>query len=271
MRTNLEKIRKRIYEILEVASGDDRVSRVFDLSIVTLIVLNVVAVILESEKEIFDTYSKFFYYFELLSVTIFTLELVLRLWSCTSVPEFNGSIRGRIRFLLTPLAVIDLLAILPFYLSSIAIDLRIIRVIRVFRIFRLFKMVRYSKAIKTLADVFRVKKEELTISLFALVILLLLCSGLMYYAEHESQPEKFSSIAASMWWGVETLTTVGYGDMLPVTPVGKTLGAIISILGIALFALPTGILASGFSDKLKNPDKETYNFCPHCGKKIDQK
>ena len=165
------------------------------------------------------------------------------------------------------MALVDLAAILPFYLPMVLmLDLRFVRAIRLMRLFRLFKMGRYSQSLKMIINVFRAKKPELMISLAVLSILLIFASSLMYYCEHEAQPDNFSSIPAAMWWGVSTLTTVGYGDIYPVTHIGRFMGAIISILGIGIFALPAGILASGMIDEMQK-EKEP-SVCPHCGKPL---
>ena len=130
-------------------------------------------------------------------------------------------------------------------------------------------MGRYSESIKLFGKVLRAKKEELLIVVFAVFILLTISSSLLYYVEHEAQPEMFSNIPAAMWWGVATLTTVGYGDIYPITPAGKFLGAIISLLGIGLFALPAGILSSGFIEEIRRR-KNKIRKCPHCGAKLKE-
>ncbi|MBN4072463.1 ion transporter [Crocinitomix catalasitica] len=242
----------------------------FDLFITLLIALNVLAIVLESVKEINEEYSQFFAYFEIFSVVIFTIEYFLRIWSAVEIPKYSHPILGRLRYLITPLVVIDLLAILPFYLIMMNFDLRFMRILRLFRLFKLFRIARYVAGLDMMKDVVREKKAQLWISLVLVFFLLLLASSLMYYVENEAQPESFSSIPETMWWGVSTLTTVGYGDMYPITPLGQFFGGIISIIGIALFALPTGILASGFSshiEKIKG-SKEKNTSCPHCGESL---
>ena len=139
---------------------------------------------------------------------------------------------------------------------------------RLIRLFRLFKLGRYSAAIKLFGRVLKAKREELFITAFAIFIILTISSSLLYYVEHKAQPEVFSSIPAAMWWGVATLTTVGYGDIYPITTLGKFLGAIISLLGIGLFAMPAGILSAGFIEEIRKT-KETAKTCPHCGEKLD--
>ena len=252
-----QRLKNRLFEILEPASVNDLYSKLFDIFIMTLISLNIIAVVLETVESLSSRYASFFWIFEVFSVSVFTIEYLLRLWTCPADNRFKGSIKGRIRFALTPLALVDLLAILPFYLPMIIpFDLRFIRALRLFRLFRLFKIGRYSEALKTFEIVLKRKKEELFIAIFSVLILLVFASSLMYFVENEAQPETFSSIPAAMWWGVVTLTTVGYGDIYPITPIGKILGAIIALLGIGTFALPAGILASGFAEEIQRRQKK---------------
>lgn len=271
-----DRIKKRTYEILEKSTEQDTASRIFDIFILTIIILNVIFIILETVESVSMRMGKFFELFELLTLIIFTIEYVLRLWSCNSIDKYNGKLKGRIKFFFQPLTLIDLLAVIPFYLPHlIVIDLVYLRIIRFLRIFRIFKAARYSVALKNMGEVIRDKKEELIIVMFLLFIMLVIASSLMYYAENEAQPGDFASIPSAMWWGIITLTTVGYGDTFPITPLGKILGTVISIIGIGLFALPAGILGSGFVEKLHkqkkrnqmDSDSETKVLtCPHCNK-----
>jgi voltage-gated potassium channel len=138
-----------------------------------------------------------------------------------------------------------------------------------FRLFRIFKISRYSEASRLFGKVLNAKKAELSIAIFFIIILLIVSSSLLFFVEHEAQPNKFSNIPEAMWWGVVTLTTVGYGDIYPITPVGKLLSAIISFLGIGLFALPTGILSAGFIEEIRSK-KELEKKCPHCGERLEK-
>jgi voltage-gated potassium channel len=267
--------RRRIFEMLEVGAPDDRPSRRVDGLLLSLIALNVIALVLESVASIERRFGALLRWFEIVSVAVFSVEYALRLWVCTLRPGYHGKIGGRLRFALSPLALVDLLAVLPFYLPFLGVDLRFFRSLRLFRIFRIAKLSRYSASMRRLGSAFRSKKEELAISLFVLVLLLLSSSSLMYFVEQEAQPEVFSSIPASMWWGVATLTTVGYGDSYPVTQVGKLLGSIIAILGIGMFALPTSILGAAFVDAMdKNrpqpPGTGEERTCPHCGGSLNE-
>jgi voltage-gated potassium channel len=165
------------------------------------------------------------------------------------------------------MALIDLVAILPFYLPFARMDLRSMRVVRVMRIFRLAKLGRYSESLQTLQRVFKAKKEQLADTVFILLVLLVMASSLMYFAENHVQPDKFSSIPAAMWWAVSTLTTVGYGDVYPFTTAGKIIASVIAVLGIGMFALPTGILGAGFVEEREQ--RKRHLRCPHCGKEFD--
>lgn len=186
--------------------------------------------------------------FELVSVAVFTIEYLARVWSCVEADEYRGPVSGRFRFLTQPLLVADLLAILAFYLLLVgtAVDLRFLRALRLVRLLRLIKIARYTQSFRDFRAVLRDKKADLVVATFANSLLLTVASSVMYYIEREAQPDAFGSIPETMWWGVATLTTVGYGDVYPVTPLGRAIGAVVAVLGIGLFALPASILASGF-------------------------
>jgi voltage-gated potassium channel len=236
-----KNLKLRTHQIVESAAGGDRASRAFDIFIVVLITLSVIAVIIGSVDGVSRRYGEALSLFELVSVIVFTAEYFLRIWSSTANAHYKGKIVGRVKYALSPILIIDLMAILPFYLPLLLpIDLRFLRSLRLIRLFRIFKLARYSKTIKTLGSVLKNKKEDLIITVFAIFLLLIIASSIMYFAEHEAQPEAFSSIPSAMWWGIITLTTVGYGDIYPITIVGKMSGAIIAIIGIGLFALQPG-------------------------------
>lgn len=266
----MKRIQRRIYELLEVAHPDDTASRVTDLFLFILIALNVVAVIVETVDELAMQYAVVFAYFEFFSVAVFSLEYVLRLWTCTVDKRYARPISGRIRFAGSWHAVVDILAILPFYLPMfLPLDLRIIRALRFFRLLRFLKLSRYSESMRIFGKVLHSERSELMVALFVAGVLLVLGSSFLYLVEHEAQPDKFSSIPAAMWWGVATLTTVGYGDVAPITPLGRFLGAIVAVMGIGMFALPAGILASGFARELGKRRGEP-EVCPHCGEPLEE-
>ncbi|WP_139957123.1 ion transporter [Flavicella sediminum] len=246
-------------------------NKTFIKFIYALIVLNIIALILESYEELNAQYSHIFYYFELFSVAIFTVEYFIRIWVSDKTKEDK---KERLNFAFSTLGIIDLIAILPFYLPFIfPIDLRIVRILRLFRLLRIFKLSRYSKSLKTIQYIFKEVKGELSITVFVTFVLMILSSTLMYYIEHDDQPEQFASIGDAFWWSVATLTTVGYGDVYPVTGLGKLLSGIIALIGIGFVALPTGIISSAFIAKIqaekKQKKKKTMCNCPHCGKNFD--
>lgn len=244
-----ETTRKQIARLLSV-DGQHRYSRIVDLLLIFLISLNVLAIILESVPSFHARYATALFGFEVFSVAVFTLEYALRVWSSVELIGFNerGPIKARLRYMMTPLALIDLLAIAPFYLSIFfAVDLRFLRVIRLLRI---FKLTRYSGAMNLLLSVFREEAQAFMAAFFVLLMLLILASSGIYLLEHEVQPDDFGSIPDAMWWSMATLTTVGYGDVVPITPLGKLFGGLITVIGVGMVALPAGILASGFADQV---------------------
>lgn len=265
----MNSFRRTLYRILETSSGQRRgVSLVFNITLITIITLNAIAIVLHTVPEYNQRFARLFYDFELFSVIFFTVEYLFRVWVCVENDKYRHWFWGRLRYMVSTAAIIDLLAIVPFYVTLFATDLAIVRILRLFRIFRLFRISRYSHAFRMIQRVVTDKKEELILSIVFVVFMLIIVSSVMYYVEHPAQPDKFSSIPATMWWGVNAMTTVGYGDMLPITPLGKFLGGIAAIIGIGLFALPTGILVSGFTEHIRNQKAPTTQRCPHCGREI---
>lgn len=253
--------------------GDKHWDKIINVFIIVLIVLNVVAVILETVKPIHDKYETFFHYFDLISVIIFSVEYVLRVWSSNHDERYKHSFWGRLKYMISPAALIDLVAILPSYLHAfIGLDLRILRMLRLLRIFRLFRLTAYTKSVQMIANVFRKRANELGLSFILAIFLIIIASCIIYFAEHQYPSEEkslFTSIPATIWWAIVTLTTTGYGDMYPLTDLGKTMAGIIMLTGVAFFALPAGIITAGFIDEFRlNRVKKTHR-CPHCGEHID--
>jgi voltage-gated potassium channel len=267
--------RAYVYRMFDVGAGG-RFGYYIDSFILVLIIANVVAVTLETVDPLYAAYGREFYGFELISVVIFSIEYLGRLWAATENPEYDHWFWGRLRFARTPYMIIDFLAIVPFFLGAI-VDLRFLRMLRLFRFLRLFKLARYDESMVLFTRVIRRKKSDLVVTFSATGLLLLLASSVMYFVETEAQPEAFSSIPATLWWGVVTLTTVGYGDVHPITPLGQFFGAIVAVLGIGLFALPASILASGFieaagveEDEIAADEELEFGYCPCCGEDLDQ-
>ncbi len=261
-------MKQRIGEILEPESKSDFLSRGFNIFIISLIVLNIFAVSVETMEDVSDIHSGPLKVFEWFSMVVFTLEYVLRVWTCTLKPEYNNPVSGRVRYMFTPAAIIDLMVVIPFYLPFFFnLDLRFLRILRLFRLFTLFKMARYSKSLHLFKSVLKDTRQELFIVLAATMGMLVFASGVIYFIENKAQPEAFSSIPASMWWAVSTMTTVGYGDVYPVTTLGRIFGGFISILGLGTFGLPVGIIAYGFIEELQKQKMRPVE-CPNCGKEL---
>ncbi len=242
-------LRQRVHDILEFGSEQDRVARGVNIALITLILLNVVAFTAETIPEVEQRYGASFELFNVVSVAIFTVEYVLRLWSCVEVPLLHAlpAWRARAKFAARPLLIIDLLVILPFYLSFVlGIDLRILRVLR---LFRFLKLARYSPALVALGRVIANERRALLGALMVMMALLLFASSGIYFIERHAQPEAFGSIPSSAWWALSTLTTIGYGDVVPATAIGRLFGGLIMIFGLGMFALPIGIIATGFSQE----------------------
>lgn len=257
---------QRAYEILE-GTTNDKFARGFQIFIISLIAINVMFVIIESEESVLDEYGYLFTPFEVFSIIVFTSEYCGRILVCKLNPQYAGKKYSVLRFIFSPMMLVDICAILPFFLPFILADLRFIRVIRLLRLFRLFKLARYSDSMYTMGNVFKAKAGDLSVAFFILFIVLIFASSLMYTAEHDAQPEIFSSIPSSMWWGVITLTTIGYGDVYPVTAMGKIIGGAVAVLGIAVYAIPAGIMASAFTEEMRKKKRNGHK-CPHCGKDI---
>jgi len=247
----IERYKSRVYQILEATDARDRTAEIVNLFMLVLVVLNVAAVVLETVDSIYLANRSLFQGFADLSVIIFTVEYILRIWSCDADPKYGHPVFGRLRFAFTPAALIDLLVILPTYvILAFPADHRLLRSLRVLWTFRLLKLSRYSESLQTILDVIRAQKRELAISFSAIIFFMVLSSSVVFFLEHDALPERFSDIPATMWWAVLTMTTVG-DNFYPVTPLGKLVGGLIIILGVATFALPTSILTSGFVDELE--------------------
>lgn len=266
----MKNIKKRIFEIIEAAKENDTASKIFDLFIIILIIINVILVIADTFA-LPESVKKIFGYIEIFSVIIFTLEYFLRLWTANFLYPSLKPFRARIKYVFSFMALIDLFAILPFYVPFLLpIDLRVLRMLRIIRLLRVFKINRYTGALISIGIVFKKKKSQLFSSIFVVVLLMIISSVLMFNIEHEAQPEAFKNAFSALWWAVATLTTVGYGDVYPVTALGKILSAIIALLGIGLVAVPTGIISAGFMENIEKDENENDEiiYCPHCGKKI---
>ena len=292
-----QRIKRIVFDVIQSsadASGRDRLaSRIFDGVIMSLIVFSVVSVFI-CTFSIPEWLFRILIRIEFVSIIIFTIEYALRIWTANLLYPGLGPVRARIRYITSPMAIIDLISILPVVLPFLHLYNHLVgvRVFRLVRLLRVFKLNRYSDALAAIGGVFRSKAQQMVASTFFVFMILILASLLIYYAEHDAQPEQFENAFSGLWWAVATLTTVGYGDIYPITPLGRFLGAIIAILGIGMVAVPTSILSAGFMETLDKqtsgqkdagsagqdpcPHKkeaaddsfEPPQYCPHCGKKL---
>jgi len=260
----LGAVRKRTAELLEAQRQNDPWSKAVDVFLIALIFANVIAIVLETDSGLRSAYSGMFWKFEVFSVAVFTLEYLLRLWSCVEEerqPPMSHA-KARLRFIFSPLGLIDLLAILPFYiflfLPGGAHSVLMLRLFRGLRLLRVFKLTRYSPALGILRTVLARESQTLLVVAFMMLVILILASWGIYIFERGAQPAEFNSLPKSLWWAVITLTTVGYGDVVPVTPMGKIFAGIISMVGIGMAALPAGILASGFATEMRRRESVFY-------------
>ena len=277
-------LRQRLSTLFDDDAPPNFISSLFNALLAVLIVLNVAAVILDSVESIRSRYGYAFHLVDQVATTVFVIEYVLRLWTCVDFRSgrFTRPFTGRLRYLRSFFAIIDLVAILPAILGLLgAGDLRVLRLLR---LLRMLKLTRHSHVFSLLWAVFVEEARSIGAVLFILALTLTLSGALIYMVEGEVQPGVFSSIPASMWWAIETLTTVGYGDMVPLTVVGKMLGGIVSVIGIGTLALFSGLITVSFMHQLRLR-RDQYNLeraakpgageadavgskCPHCGRAI---
>jgi voltage-gated potassium channel len=276
MASTASGLRPRVHEILNNPPIGDLIGRTIAFALLALIAANATASVLATDVDIARRAPAFFYWFEVISVIIFTIEYVARVWSSAADPRYGTGIRGRLRMMVSPLALLDLVSILPFYvelLSPGTLDLRFLRIMRLLRLFRLMRVRRLAEALSVLTRIVSSKRAELGVTLAFVVVAMLLAAGAMYAVEHGEPDTKFTSIPRAMWWAIVTVTTIGYGDMVPTSPLGQVIAGIVAFVGICAIALPVGILSSGFIDELnrKKAQAETVpsRSCPHCGGTVE--
>ena len=249
-------MRKRIFEIIQIGQRGDLPSAVFDYFIVANIVVNLLAMFLETFKEL-ERFYPLFAVIEIVTVIIFCIEYLLRIWTADLLyPQLS---RGRAvwKFLRSYDGIVDLLTILPFFFLSGFIVFRMLRVVRIFHLFRINAQYdSFHIIVKVLAE----KKNQILSSLFIIVVLMLASGVGMYNAEHAVQPEVFSNAFSGIWWSVSTLLTVGYGDIYPITVVGRIMAIITAFLGVGAVAIPTGIISAGFVEQYSKNQNSDRSF-----------
>lgn len=264
-------MKKRVFEIISKADEGDTASRLFDGFIMTLIACSILSIVLESFDNLAAKYANGFSAFETFSVFAFTIEYVLRIWTADLL--FPNSKHPRLKYVFSFMAIVDLIAILPFFLPFVSADmrfLRMFRLIRIARILRIFKLSRYVDALHVIGKVISESASQLIMSIVICFFVMLFSSIIMYTVENPVQPEQFPNILASLWWAICTLTTVGYGDVYPITIAGKFFASVISLVGIGIIAIPTGIISAGFTSLIRKRDMDEKSYCPYCGHRLDE-
>lgn len=269
-------LREKVWDLVEAHDHDFDGRRELDWLdrlTIALILANVAAIVFRTEPSVIAVAGPFLFWFQWASVVYFTIEYGVRIWACTADSEHPRPIVDRLRFMTSFMGIVDLLAVAPFYLPLLVrdIDPRLIEALMLFRLFWLLKLGRYSNTVAHMDDVVRSKRKELSAA-FALVgVLIILAAAGMWLFEKDVQPDKFGTILLSMWWSVVTLTTIGYGDVFPITTGGRIFASLVALAGIGMIALPAGILASAFSSEFAKARARDAapDACPECGRPVE--
>lgn len=269
-----EPLKRRIYEIIRLSTGRNFASHMFDLALMLLIILNVILLVWDTFP-ITTHFERAIGTIQTVSFVIFTIEYLLRLWTADYIYPASTPVKARIKFALPGEGLVDLLSILPFYIPAFPRGILALRSLQLMRIFRLFRINKYSNALNVIISVFRKKADQLISSCFVILVLMLTSSVVMYHLEHAVQPENFTSAFSALWWAFNAITTTGYGDIVPITVGGRVMAMLLSAFGIALIAVPTGIITAGFIQQAEHDkhatraeDEDPFHqlICPHCGK-----
>lgn len=282
---HMYKLKRKIYETMEDGLSESLAAKIFEVFIVGMIICNVVAIIIGSGVENnpkMVNLNEALDGFEVFSVIVFSVEYLLRIWTADLKYPGFGKIKAISKFIFSPSGIIDLLAVMPFYVKIYvpnSLDGRILRAIRLLRLLRILKLTRFVDSFKLISNVIKNRKYELLITFFIAAMFVVIASCIMFELENEAQPDKFPNILSAFWWSIATLTTIGYGDVYPITALGKCMSTIISIIGIGLIALPTGIISSGFLEEYRNSKQKAADIekkvadedvCPHCGNALSR-
>jgi voltage-gated potassium channel len=269
--------KRRIFTIIQVGNASDIPSRAYDIALMIAVFLNIFIAIFDTFPQS-EAYESLIWVVEAVTVLFFAMDYILRVWTADYLYEeegFSSPSKARIRFIFSGAGLIDLLSCLPFFVSAGGGALRMFRVIRILRVFRIHH---YADPLHVIGQVLHKKRGQLLSSTFIVFILMIASSLMMYSLEHEAQPEAFSNAFSGFWWAANTLLTVGYGDIVPVTLAGKICGTILTFLGVGMVAIPTGILSAGFMEQVTLVRNEAARqgleqddecrYCPYCGRKL---
>lgn len=282
--------RRRIFTIIQVGNLSDFPSRAYDISLVIAVAVNIFIAIFDTFEQA-APYEGIIWAVECITVVFFAIDYILRIWTADYLYENMSPGKARLKFIFSWAGLVDLLSCLPFLVSSGGGALRMFRIIRILRVFRIHH---YADPLRVIGDVLKKKQGQLLSSIFIVMILMVASSLMMYNLEHEAQPEAFANAFSGFWWAANTLLTVGYGDIVPVTLAGKICGTLLTFLGVGMVAIPTGILSAGFMEQVsivrekavvegvirdtafaeeereaaEKKETEEYAYCPYCGKRL---
>ncbi len=277
----------RVHTIIQVGNLHDGPSRAYDFTMIGFILLNILIAILETFPQLEHIFSAL-KVLETISVVFFTIDYFLRIWTAEELYPHKKPFKARIKYICSLLGIVDLLSCIPFFIPMGAGALRMFRIIRILRVFRVHH---YADPMRVIAEVLSKKKGQLLSSCFIVFILMLTASLLMYNLEHKAQPEVFSNAFSGFWWATNSLLTVGYGDIVPITLAGKVCGIMLTFLGVGMVAIPTGILSAGFVEQVNEIKRKeelqhskhiltkedlntvqnnnpSYHYCPYCGMEL---
>jgi len=255
----MRRLRAQLFAILHAPDPGNRLARWANYFLAALIVANAVSITLESSPRLPPSLAPVLWWFEALSTGLFIIEYAGRLWTCVEQHRLSSPVRGRLRYMLQPLALLDLVVILTYWTPF---DLRFLRVVRLVRLLKILHLYEFEAALDRLTVSLARRKELLLVSVVLMAMFVYLAASLLYQIEHERQPEVFSSISATFWWACVTFNTIGYGDMVPLTPLGRLFAALSSVFGVGVFALPTAIVIAAI---IESSASGTPYVCESCG------
>lgn len=251
-------MRAQAFHVLHKPARDNALARRFNYLLAALIILNATAVALESVKSLQAVYGRIFFWIEAISTALFAVEYVARLWVCVEQKHLSRPVGGRLRYALQPLALFDLLVVVTYFAP---VDLRFLRVARMVRLLKVLNLDEFDEALGRIAMSLRKRRALLVVSVTLMLVCVYVASAILYQVERGAQPDTFTSIPATFWWALETLTTIGYGDITPITPFGKACTGLIAIFGIGVFALPSAIVTAAVIEagNADGPAPATHN------------
>lgn len=261
-------LKRELFLVLDDHKSRKPLNRLFHGILFTLIILSSLLLIVETVKSFHKAYFLYLYPLEVFTMIFFTMEYFLRVLTCTEIKDYHHPITGRIRYILTPLMLVDILSIIPFYLIIFSSNYSGFYIFSIFRVLRLFKAIRYVEAFKIIGKVFYIQREQLLVSFIFILFVFVFASSIIYIAEKDAQPNKFADIPSAMWYTIATITTVGYGDVYPITWIGRITGGLISMSGLLLLAIPTSILTTGFLKINREKEIKEIQNCPNCGAEL---